>query len=47
MDFNAGEIVTFIESFNREYEAKHKAYEDNFWATKMNLKDCSRGINFY
>ncbi|KAJ3319689.1 hypothetical protein HDV06_006105 [Boothiomyces sp. JEL0866] len=28
----------FIEKFNRKYELVHKAYEDNFWATKMNLK---------
>ncbi|KAJ3028000.1 UNVERIFIED_CONTAM: hypothetical protein HDU68_002682 [Siphonaria sp. JEL0065] len=31
----------FIEQFNTLYEQKHKAFEDNFWATKMNLKGCS------
>jgi oligoendopeptidase F len=31
----------FIENFNRQYEAKHKSYENNFWATKMNLNGCS------
>ncbi|KAJ3111583.1 hypothetical protein HDU96_005547 [Phlyctochytrium bullatum] len=35
------DVQTFVESFNAAYEAKHKAYEDNFWATKMNLKGCS------
>lgn len=30
-------IDSFIYSFNKNYEAKHKNYEDNFWATKMNL----------
>jgi hypothetical protein len=34
-------VDQFIEQFNRNYEMKHKAYEDNFWATKMNLKGCS------
>lgn len=33
----------FIEIFNREYETKHRLYEDNFWATKMNLS----GIYLY
>jgi Zn-dependent oligopeptidase len=32
------EVRKFIETFNHAYEAKHKAYEDNFWSTKMNLK---------
>ncbi|KAI9206249.1 oligoendopeptidase [Polychytrium aggregatum] len=32
------DVKTFIEAFNREYESKHKAYEDNFWATKMKLQ---------
>ncbi|KAJ3076621.1 hypothetical protein HDU98_001630 [Podochytrium sp. JEL0797] len=31
----------FIETFNASYEEKHKAFEDNFWSTKMNLKGCS------
>jgi hypothetical protein len=31
----------FIETFNYAYEAKHRAFEDNFWATKMNLSGCS------
>jgi oligoendopeptidase F len=37
----APSVEEFIEQFNRQYEMKHKAYEDNFWATKMNLKGCS------
>ena len=31
-------VGDFIESFNAEYARVHKAYEDNFWATKMNLE---------
>ncbi|KAI9337274.1 oligoendopeptidase [Obelidium mucronatum] len=30
-------VSEFIDSFNLEYESKHKAFENNFWATKMNL----------
>ena len=29
---------TFIDAFNAEYLTKHKTYEDEFWATKMNLE---------
>ncbi|KAJ3243399.1 hypothetical protein HDU78_000520 [Chytriomyces hyalinus] len=32
------DIDAFILQFNEEYERKHKAFEDNFWATKMNLQ---------
>ncbi|KAI8846674.1 metalloendopeptidase [Chytridium lagenaria] len=35
------DVPTFIESFNAAYERMHKAYEDNFWATKMNLNGSS------
>lgn len=38
---SAATIGQFIENFNRNYELKHKTYEDNFWATKMNLAGCS------
>jgi Zn-dependent oligopeptidase len=34
-------VDEFIYNFNRNYELKHKSYEDNFWATKMNLAGCS------
>ena len=34
-------VDEFINQVNREYEQVHKAYEDNFWATKMDLKGCS------
>ncbi|KAJ3377243.1 Muskelin 1, intracellular mediator containing kelch motif, partial [Entophlyctis sp. JEL0112] len=34
-------VDAFIADFNAAYEKKHKAFEDNFWATKMNLKGCS------
>jgi hypothetical protein len=34
-------VDNFIYTFNRSYESKHKGYEDNFWATKMNLAGCS------
>ena len=27
-----------IQQLNKEYEARHRAFEDNFWATKMGLK---------
>ncbi|KAI8830928.1 oligoendopeptidase [Chytriomyces cf. hyalinus JEL632] len=37
----SSEVQAFIEDFNASYEAKHKAYEDNFWATKMNLAGSS------
>ncbi|KAI8616387.1 oligoendopeptidase [Chytriomyces sp. MP71] len=37
----ATEVTAFIEDFNQAYEQKHKAFEDNFWSTKMNLKGCS------
>lgn len=30
-------VESYLESINRKYEAYHKAYENNFWATKMNL----------
>ena len=32
------QINEFIAKFNRDYEMCHKQYEDNFWATKMNLQ---------
>jgi oligoendopeptidase F len=35
------EASQFIQDFNYAYEAKHRAFEDNFWATKMNLSGCS------
>jgi len=31
-------VGDFIEAFNADYARIHKAYEDNFWATKMNLE---------
>lgn len=30
--------VELLDKLNTQYEAVHKAYEDNFWATKMALK---------
>jgi oligoendopeptidase F len=35
------EASKFIETFNYSYEAKHRAFEENFWATKMNLSGSS------
>jgi hypothetical protein len=29
--------ASFIDTLNETYTRKHKTYEDNFWATKMNL----------
>ncbi|KAI9364898.1 oligoendopeptidase [Zopfochytrium polystomum] len=40
-DTAAVNVDAFIASFNEAYEQKHKAFEDNFWATKMNLKGAS------
>lgn len=31
-------VAEFIEKFNLDYELVHKNYEQNFWATKMDLK---------
>ena len=31
----------FIYKFNKDYELKHKTYEDHFWSNKMNLQGCS------
>ncbi|KAI8612484.1 oligoendopeptidase [Chytriomyces sp. MP71] len=33
----AVDVDAFIRAFNEEYEQKHRVFEDNFWATKMNL----------
>jgi hypothetical protein len=30
-------VGDFIEAFNADYARIHKAYEDNFWATKVLL----------
>jgi oligoendopeptidase F len=35
---NIQNVQEFIEAFNIEYEKVHFAFEENFWATKMNLK---------
>eukprot|EP00878_Enallax_costatus_P001069 GHUV01001206.1.p1 GENE.GHUV01001206.1~~GHUV01001206.1.p1 ORF type:complete len:671 (+),score=225.42 GHUV01001206.1:78-2090(+) len=35
------DVTSFVEDLNVKYEKVHKAFEDNFWATKMNLKGCS------
>ena len=35
------DVATFIDAFNADYARIHKAYEDNFWETKMNLAGCS------
>ena len=34
-------VSDFIDTFNADYARIHKAYEDNFWETKMNLAGCS------
>lgn len=34
-------VSEFIEELNVQYEKVHKAFEDNFWATKMSLKGAS------
>ena len=35
---NMGSASATIQELNKEYEARHRAFEDNFWATKMGLK---------
>eukprot|EP00427_Karlodinium_veneficum_P057320 CAMPEP_0169424700 /NCGR_PEP_ID=MMETSP1017-20121227/68178_1 /TAXON_ID=342587 /ORGANISM="Karlodinium micrum, Strain CCMP2283" /LENGTH=173 /DNA_ID=CAMNT_0009534497 /DNA_START=8 /DNA_END=529 /DNA_ORIENTATION=+ len=32
-------VAEFINTTNREYERVHKEFEDQFWGTKMNLKE--------
>ena len=39
---SSSEVGEFIAKFNRDYEKCHKDYEDNFWATKMNLAGNSK-----
>merc|ERR1712146_260363 len=34
----AGDLQSFIDETNLEYESVHKAFEDQFWGTKMALK---------
>ena len=34
-----GEIQSFIDAVNLEYEKVHVSYEEQFWGTKMGLKD--------
>ena len=33
------EARSFVNDFNQQYEAKHEAFENQFWGTKMALKD--------
>jgi hypothetical protein len=33
------EAKTFVDKFNADYEAKHVAFENQFWGTKMALSD--------
>ncbi|KAJ3306553.1 hypothetical protein HDV03_004682 [Kappamyces sp. JEL0829] len=35
-------VSVFVAAFNSKYEKLHRAYEENFWATKMALKGASR-----
>lgn len=37
----ASDTAAFIAQLNARYEEVHRSFEDNFWATKMNLKGCS------
>jgi len=37
----AESVATFIDEYNTQYLALHRAYEDNFWSTKMSLADAS------
>ena len=29
------EAQSFVDKFNEEYQKKHKAFEDQFWGTKV------------
>jgi hypothetical protein len=33
------EAKAFVDKFNADYEAKHERFEDQFWGTKMALRD--------
>ncbi|KAF8067346.1 pam-b [Scenedesmus sp. PABB004] len=35
------DVTAFIEDVNQAYEKVHRAYEANFWSTKMALRGCS------
>uniref|UniRef100_A0A0G4GAJ1 Peptidase M3A/M3B catalytic domain-containing protein n=1 Tax=Chromera velia CCMP2878 TaxID=1169474 RepID=A0A0G4GAJ1_9ALVE len=35
---SGGDVASFISEMNLKYDQKHKEFEDNFWATKMNLR---------
>lgn len=41
MSTSLEDAKAFCESFNADYETKHKAFEEQFWGTKMALKDPS------
>lgn len=41
VDYNEAKALEFIHAFNNSYQERHKSYEDNFWATKMNLSGSS------
>eukprot|EP00755_Sulcionema_specki_P012982 Sspe_Gene.52788::Locus_29228_Transcript_1_1_Confidence_1.000_Length_470::g.52788::m.52788 len=34
-------VQAFIDEMNKKYDTKHRSFEENFWSTKMNLKDSS------
>lgn len=36
---SAEEALAFVDKFNAEYEARHLAFEEQFWGNKMALKD--------
>ncbi len=35
----AVEAREFVDQFNADYETRHRAFEEQFWGTKMNLQD--------
>ena len=40
-DEGPASITAFIDDMNAQYEKVHVSFEDDFWATKMNLGDAS------
>jgi Angiotensin-converting enzyme len=44
MSATAAEAQVFVDTFNQDYEAKHEAFEKQFWGTKMNLASTSETV---
>jgi hypothetical protein len=40
----ASSVQAFVDRFNADYEAKHEAFEKQFWGTKMALANTSETV---